>query len=85
MGAKQASMMHYDQQGDLHITIPRAALKKFEASVLFQVVCNIQKDTSAKRKPCWENDSITNIIGMSNSGIADGADNHDLYLYGDHK
>lgn len=83
MGAKQANMMHYDKQGDLHITIPRAALKKFEASVLFHVVSNLQKDTSVKPKPSWEGDSITRIIGMSDSGVSDGADNHDRYLYGD--
>jgi hypothetical protein len=84
MSTKQASVMRYDQQGDLHITVPRAALKKFEASVLFQVVRDLQKSTIVKRKPSWEGDSITRIIGMSDSGISDGADNHDLYLYGDH-
>ena len=77
--------MRYDQQGDLHITVPRAALKKFEASVLFQVICDLQKDISFKRKPSWEGDSIARIIGMSDSGISDGADNHDFYLYRDHK
>jgi hypothetical protein len=60
-------------------------LKKFEASVLFQVICDFQKDTSVKRKPYWGGDSIARIIGMSDNGISDGADNHDLYLYGDHK
>lgn len=84
MCAKQASIMRYDQQGDLHITVPRAALKKFEASVLFQVVSDFQKSNTIKRKPSWEGDSITRIIGMSDSNISDGADNHDLYLYGDH-
>jgi hypothetical protein len=83
MGAKQASIMRFDKQGDLHITVPRTALKKFEASVLFQVVCDLQKSSAAKRKPSWEGDSIVCVIGMSNSGISDGADNHDSYLYGD--
>ena len=85
MDSKQASMMRYDQQGDLHIKVPRAALKKFEASVLFQVICDLQKDISFKRKPSWEGDSVARIIGMSDSGISDGADNHDIYLYRDHK
>jgi hypothetical protein len=67
------------------ITVQRAALKKFEASILFQVVCDLQKDISVKRKPSWEGDSIARIIGMSDSRISDGADNHDLYLYGDHR
>ncbi len=82
MGAKQTSMMRYDQQGDLHITVPRTALKKFETSVLFQVVRDLQKSIAAKRKPSWEGDSITRINGMSDSGVCDGADNHDLHLYG---
>lgn len=82
MGAKQISMLQYDQKGDLHITIPRAALKKFEASILFHAVCDLQKEASARRKPSWKGDAITRIIGMSDSGIIDGADNHDLYLYG---
>ncbi|MBV5338465.1 MAG: hypothetical protein J0665_02735 [Deltaproteobacteria bacterium] len=85
MGAKQASMMRYDQQGDLHITVPRTALKKFEASVLFQVVRDLQKSIETKRKPSWEGDSIARINGMSDSGICDGADNHDLYLYGEQR
>jgi len=85
MGAKQASMMRYDQQGDLHITVPRTALKKFEASVLFQVVRDLQKSIAVKHKPSWEGDSISRINGMSDSGICDGADNHDLYLYGEQR
>ena len=80
MGTKQTSMMQYDQKGDLHITIPRAALKKFETSVLFYAVCDLQKNLLAKRKPSWEGDSINRIIGMNDSGISDGADNHDQYL-----
>jgi hypothetical protein len=83
MGTQQANIMHYDQQGDLHITIPRAALKKFEASMLFLAVREIQKSTVVKRKHSWKGDSIVRIIGMSDNAITDGADNHDLYLYGD--
>ena len=85
MGAQQASMMRYDQQGDLHITVPRTAVKIFESSILYQLLSNLQKTTSAKRKLSWEGDSITLIVGMSDSDISDGADNHDLYLYGAQK
>jgi len=85
MTAKQTGIMHYDQQGNLHIKIPRDVLKKFETSVLFQVVNDLQKNEKMKRQACWKEDSIMRIIGMSNSGISDGAENHDLYLYGDLK
>ena len=85
MGTQQASMMRYDQQGDLHITVPRIAVKKFESSILFQLLSDLQKSTPAKRKPSWEGDSITRILGMSDSDISDGAENHDLYIYGDHE
>ena len=82
MGTKQTSMMHYDQQGDLHITIPQAVLKKFETSVLFQVLNDLCVDKKLKRRATWEGDTIARIVGMSNSGISDGAENHDMSLYG---
>jgi hypothetical protein len=85
MSTQQASMMRYDQQGDLHITVPRIAVKKFESSILFQLLSDLQKTTSIKRKPSWDGDSITRIVGMSDSGICDGADNHDLCLYGEQR
>lgn len=82
MGTQQASMMQYDQQGDLHITVPRIAVKKFESSILFHLLSDLQKTTVTKHKPSWEGDSITRIVGISDSDISDGADNHDSYLYG---
>ncbi len=85
MSTQQANIMRYDQRGNLHITVPRAALKRFEASILFQAVHDLQKNIVVKRKPSWKGDSIVGIIGISDSGICDGADNHDLYLYGEHR
>jgi hypothetical protein len=73
MCAKQASIMHYNQQGDLQITIPRAVLKKFEASVLFRVVSDLQKDVAIKRKTTWDGDSIANIISCAVKPAPSGA------------
>ena len=46
---------------------------------------NGKKGNYVRRKPSWEGDSITRILGMSDSDISDGAENHDLYIYGDHE
>ena len=78
-------MLQYDQEGDLHITIPRNALKKFEKSILFLALSDIEKDVAKKHRHSWEGDSISGIIGMAHSGISDGAAHHDDYLYGDCK
>jgi hypothetical protein len=85
MSTKQTILMQYDQDGDLHITIPRGVLKKFEESGLFQAIRGLQKDAAKRRRHSWEGDSISRIIGMAHSGISDGSLHHDLYLYGDGK
>lgn len=85
MLSKQTNMMNYDQQGDLHITIPRGVLKKFEKSILFQALCDVQKNVTKKRQYSWEGDSVSRVIGIACSGVSDGAANHDSYLYGIHR
>ncbi|MBI5483416.1 MAG: hypothetical protein HY888_03010 [Deltaproteobacteria bacterium] len=83
MPFRQTQMMRYDQQGDLHITIPRGVLKKFEESILFQALRDLQKDVAKKKQHTWEGDSVARIIGIACSEVSDGAVNHDVYLYGD--
>jgi hypothetical protein len=85
MGTKQTSLMQYSHEGDLHITIPHRVLKNFEKSIVFHALRALQEDTVKKRPSGWDGDSIARIIGLTRSGVSDGAAQHDRDLYGDGK
>ena len=85
MQIRSSSLMEYDQQGDLHITIPRSVLKKFEESLLYQAISELQRNSTRKQKLTWADDSISKVIGFASSVVTDGAANHDSYLYSDHR
>ncbi len=84
MSTLKRTQMYFPEDMLAELRLVASAEKESISEVVREAVASFLKQKNSQTKN-WKSDSLWDMVGSAESGMSDGALNHDFYLYGKQK